>query len=556
MPERAALYYRKSSDKQEDSIERQKSQVEPLASRRGWSVVAVFQDEGVSGDKTWQRPDFVRLLAEAQAGKFDVIACDDKDRFSRSDSIDYAEIVAQLRRAGVRLETVAQGPIDWDTFQGRMMDAMQQEFKAEEQKAISRRVMTEHSRLAKQGRMVGGPTPLGYRPDPPPPARRVKLVPGDPQDIKTVRLIFTLYADTEASLSGVVDELEARGIPTPTGDRHWQRGTVRKILSNRAYVGDTVWNRVHAGGFSRLKGGEVRANGRRAKWQRNDPSDWVVTQGTHEPLIDPETFDRVQAKLKLAKKRTTPIKGRGPFVLLGLMTCSHCGSRMVGDSHRGRLTYLCGGYVKHRNSCQSNRVDEDAIVGLIGDKLSETFLAPDNLKELRAEVRRQEQATPALTSDLSGQVADLEKKIKQANRKLASIPDDLLAGAIDQIRDWQAQRDKLAREVERSKVSSPVANLEQLIEAVGVLVRDLRAVLKRGKPADVRSLLELVVGKIELRWRHVQRGQQVWSIPDGGTIHLRGDEDPDPSFSLVTVCRRSPRTPANLPASSSACRNG
>ena len=54
--------------------------------------------------------------------------------------------MAPLRRAGVRLETVAQGQIDWFTLQGRMMDAMVQEFKAAEQKAISRRVMTEQLR--------------------------------------------------------------------------------------------------------------------------------------------------------------------------------------------------------------------------------------------------------------------------------------------------------------------------------------------------------------------------------------------------------------------------
>src|SRR5215813_12835415 len=119
-PLRAVAYYRMSDARQENSIERQQSQVLPYAEKHGYPIIRDYVDEAIAGDEIARRKGFQRLLADAQAGLFDVILCDDKDRFGRFDCIDLGEVVAPLRRKGVRLETVAQGKIDWNSFAGRM----------------------------------------------------------------------------------------------------------------------------------------------------------------------------------------------------------------------------------------------------------------------------------------------------------------------------------------------------------------------------------------------------------------------------------------------------
>src|SRR5947209_12127715 len=104
-----AVYYRMSDDRQENSIERQRSQVIPYAKKHGYQIVREYIDLGISGSEITKRKEFQRMLRDAQAGHFQGILIDDKDRFGRFDSIDSGEIVGPLRRKGVWLEAVAQG---------------------------------------------------------------------------------------------------------------------------------------------------------------------------------------------------------------------------------------------------------------------------------------------------------------------------------------------------------------------------------------------------------------------------------------------------------------
>src|SRR5262249_8365328 len=127
---RVAVYYRMSTLKQEDSIDRQRSQVVAYAKARGYLIVAEYVDEGVAGDELRRRKEFQRPLRDAQTGQFDGILCDDNDRFGRFDSIDMGEIVAPLRRKGVWLESVAQGRSDWESFAGRVTKAVLDEAKS------------------------------------------------------------------------------------------------------------------------------------------------------------------------------------------------------------------------------------------------------------------------------------------------------------------------------------------------------------------------------------------------------------------------------------------
>src|SRR6516164_5162255 len=125
----AAVYYRMSDDKQENSIDRQRSQVLPYAQTHRYRIVAEYTDEGIPGDEIHKRREFQRLLRDAQAGLFTAILCDDKDRFGRFDSIDAGEVIAPLRRKGVWLDTVAQVRNDWDDFASRMMGGIRQEMR-------------------------------------------------------------------------------------------------------------------------------------------------------------------------------------------------------------------------------------------------------------------------------------------------------------------------------------------------------------------------------------------------------------------------------------------
>jgi DNA invertase Pin-like site-specific DNA recombinase len=285
-PIRTTVYFRMSDDRQENSIDRQRAQVIPYAAQHGYAIVREYTDLGISGSEITKRKEFQRMLRDAQAGAFEAILCDDKDRFGRFDSIDLGEIVAPLRRKGVRLVTVAQGERDWESFSGRVTDAVLQEAKRMEQEAISRRVLSQQLLKAQRGEDTGGRPLYGYRTEN---GRRVP----DGRKAEVVQLIFRLY-DQGHTLWAVAEELHRRGVPSPRGKDRWTRSVVQRILLNRRYVGDYTWGVRSSGKCHRYAGNGLQPTARGARVQQANPAEeWVVRTGAWEPLVDRETFERV-----------------------------------------------------------------------------------------------------------------------------------------------------------------------------------------------------------------------------------------------------------------------
>jgi DNA invertase Pin-like site-specific DNA recombinase len=262
----AAAYYRMSTLRQDDSIERQKSQVEPYAEKHGYTIVREYVDEGMSGGEIARRKAFQQMLRDAQSGAFRAILCDDRDRFGRFDSIDLGEIAAPLRRKGVWIDTVAQGKTDWESFAGRISEAALQEAKKVEADAIARRVLSMQLVAARDGIYTGGPAPYGYQLEPHPTYGK-QLVP-DGHKAEVVRFIFRRY-DEGATTGQIAVELFERGVRAPSGLPRWSRKVIRGILLNRKYVGDAPWG-VRAVGKRYRHGGngtliETPRSGKRQK---------------------------------------------------------------------------------------------------------------------------------------------------------------------------------------------------------------------------------------------------------------------------------------------------
>src|SRR5262245_7021891 len=103
-----------SDPRQDASIERQQEGVRPYARQKYGTLLYEYQDEGIAGDEFDRRSGFQQMLRDAQAGKFDVLVVDEPSRLSRQNVIDLVEkVIAPLRRAGVRIDTVSKGELDY-----------------------------------------------------------------------------------------------------------------------------------------------------------------------------------------------------------------------------------------------------------------------------------------------------------------------------------------------------------------------------------------------------------------------------------------------------------
>ena len=149
---RVALYVRVSTDHQ--TIKNQERELEAVAERHGWSVVAVFKDQGISGAKGRdKRPGLDKLMQAVARKEFDLVAAWSVDRLGRS-LLDLVQVLQELHGKGIDLYLHQQG-IDTTTPCGKAMFQMMGVFAEFERSIIHERVMAGLARAKAEGMQLG-----------------------------------------------------------------------------------------------------------------------------------------------------------------------------------------------------------------------------------------------------------------------------------------------------------------------------------------------------------------------------------------------------------------
>jgi site-specific DNA recombinase len=534
---RAGLYYRKSTDDQKDSIDRQRNGVTRYAAGKGYESAGEYVDEGIAGDVFDKRPGFQRLLRDATAGKFNVILVDEPSRLSRQNPVELIEkVVAPLRRAGVRLDTASKGPLDYESLAGLIMMTVHANKAEEESVDLSRRVIGGIAKKAREGIWFGWVPPYGLRivrefNDKGEVTSR-RCVYGPEEEVQAVRFIFDTYAHRGWSLRRICRELHARGIKpsakNPEANKkqcRWNPTSVRHILKNRKYVGDLVWNEVHKGRYYGWSGGEegvaVRKQG--GKRFKNGEEDLIVISVPDliPPIIDRGTFARAAAVLERSRKKTTPGKALATYPFTRLLVCSKCGGYMRGQTDNGNKVYICGNYKEYgKKACNRNTAREihikEAILGaLLGD-----ILDPTRLDAIEAEIKEQirSEQRSGEPERLRRQVDAITAKIEQGNDNLALLPADRLPGVIASIRKWEAER----AEIEKRSTELGTGGAEAraiLAEAKKQLWR-LRESLEGNDEEMQAVVISEVVSKVEVRFSGKNRSLVLYIRPGLGIGRL------------------------------------
>jgi DNA invertase Pin-like site-specific DNA recombinase len=550
---RAAVYIRMSKDTQEDSPERQRGQIYPHCERNSYQIVGEYLDPGITGDEFVKRAEFQRLLRDAQAGKFDGIVVDHKDRVSRQHPIDYiSDVVRPLYRAGVWVEAVATGRLDWDSMAGLLTDHIQQHQAAEESPKTAYRTLTELLLKAGRGEGTGGPVPYGYVMTYREEMRkgRMKRIPvryalGDPLKVEVVQWLFRQYATGRWSIDQLRNELHARAVRGPRDTEWWSKPTITRILANRRYVGDWVYNQKHCGKWAVAEGGTVKttAGGRRSAPRRNPESDWVVVPDWHPAIIDRETFAVVQARLQENRENKTPLTyvlpdgTRAPkgapdarpapceFVLNQLLVCGACQMPMWGFNERGERKYRCSGNQRYgQEFCACNTVWESVVLASVVEALQEKLLNPEAIELLRADLRRK--ADEARRTDEAGRlrnrVAELGRHIDQGNERIITLPADRIPGVVAKLREMEAERGRLAVELERLATGADLNDFEALVAGAEQCLWDLRRAVNEARPDELRASVREFVSRVVLDFEP-RRKPRNRSPLTGGMIYLKSD---------------------------------
>jgi hypothetical protein len=377
--------------------------------------------------------------------------------------------VTPLRKAGVSLETLNQGLIDWDDFGGRVIYGIAQEGKHQYVRDLSINVLRGLQTKAVQcNGYPGGPAPFGYR--------RVTMIErrdgehdGDrrrdsrvsrleivPEEAEIVRRIFAEYLKPSASANSIATMLEAEGVATPRRSSFWRRTVVADMLTTVAYTGVVQWGASALGKYSARTpdGGVVSRKGIRTAAK---PVGAIrhFRPDICPPIIDKATFDKAQELLRARRRATRRPGSARP--LSGLVVCGACGKRMHADGGGSgtQPCYRCASSAIQGagKPCPSRRVPEAILLDAITAKLDEAFGNTRGMAELTKRIARlvKEQAPKAPKADhaaaLRRRLAGLERQLADGAARLTIVPAGIvaeLAQALDKLRQ---ERDTVAREL-------------------------------------------------------------------------------------------------------------
>jgi DNA invertase Pin-like site-specific DNA recombinase len=332
-----------STDMQHYSIENQSYAILIYAARRGLTIVRSYEDAGRSGVRLDRRAGLQALLADVCSGRanFKTVLVYDVSRWGRfQDSDESAHYEYLCRQAGVSVEYCAEQFENDGSLTAALLKNIKRAMAGEYSRELSVKVQIGKSRLAMRGFHLGAPPGYGLRRMlvdehriPKGELRRgqwksiqsdhVILVPGPPNELKTIKRIYRMFLDQQLSVHKIADQLTSAGIPAASGGA-WTYSTVRSILSHEKYIGTAVYSQT-----SKLIS---------RKWQRNPKDIWVRHEGAFQAVVPKDRFERACQRLaQLAR----PMTNNEMLDFLTALWCKsdHLSGRIVDTSKSAPSTH-------------------------------------------------------------------------------------------------------------------------------------------------------------------------------------------------------------------------
>lgn len=425
---RAVIYARFSSENQrEESIEGQIRECRKYAQDHGMSVVAEYADRALSG-RTDKRPDFLRMIKDAERGRFDVIIMWKLDRFARN-RYDSATYKAKLKKAGVILHYVKEYIPDDPTgiILESVLEGMAEYYSANLAQNISRGLMEN----ALKGKFIGGRVPLGYQKD-----SEGKLA-LDPVTAPVVERIFNQYADGVPIIQICV-QLNEQGVKTSIGGQ-WNKNSVRKMLKNRKYIGEYAYKDV------------------------------FIADGVPR-IVSNELFERVQKRVNANTRiKGGTYKASEQYLLATKVFCGHCGAPMIGESgtsKTGRVYhyYKCVGRKRGTRSCPKVIEKKHWLEEIVIRETLTHVLTRENIDLIA------DKAIELLEEDAKNNsvLESLESQLKEVNSALRNLLRALEAGIFNsttqsRMTELEALKEQLEIKAERERQSKPILEKEEIV---------------------------------------------------------------------------------------------
>lgn len=480
---KAAMYLRVSTEEQKDkqTIASQRSYGERYCAIHNMLVYSWYTDDGISGMIPFgQRPEGMRLLADARSGKIDTVFVYRLDRLGRDPRL-ILNIINELESLAVQVRSMTEA-VDTATPAGRFLLTILGGVAGLERETTIQRSIEGTNRLARSGAWLGGIVPYGYLAIGKGIESQLviseKVIPGFTlSEAEVIRTIYRMAADERQSCHTIADHLNALGLPSthiPNGDeptrgkrqqttsRRWNYGHIRNMIVSPTYKG------IHQYGRRTAKQREI--------FEREVPA-----------IVSIETWEHAQQTLRdhqLSTKSSTPARS---YLLRGLIRCGLCGLTYIGSStppykETERAYYTCNGkgqprgkYGAEGKRCPSKNVNAITLENAVWEDIA-TFLR--NPGDVIAQLGQQLQVQAGATERIYDELAKHQQALQALDREKDSVITLFRRGRIDDA--------ALDRQLDQIQLDE--TNKRNEIEEVQQQLRDLQ-----GKEDGLRYANELLL---------------------------------------------------------------
>lgn len=430
---KVAGYARVSTDS-EEQLTSYEAQVDYytkfIRSNSDWEFVDVYTDEGISATKTRHRDGFNRMIADALAGRIDLIVTKSVSRFARN-TVDSLTAVRKLKGHGTEVYFEKEGIYTFDS-KGELLITILSSLAQEESRSIS-----ENVTWGQRKRFADGKVSLPYKsflgyckgPDGLP-----EIV---PEEAEIVREIYKLFIQGK-TVNWIATHLTGKGIPTPRGKEKWQTSTIESILTNEKYKGSAVLQKKFTVDFLSKK----------MKVNEGELPQYIVDQ-SHPAIIAPVQWQKVQDEMTVRKSRGKHHNSLSPFSAK-IVCGDFYGSKVwhSTDKYR-RVIWQCNGKFNGKDRCATPHLYEEDIKRLFLRAVAQLTEDREVLLETCRMIHDEHLNTDAIDAECATLndeieiVSGLTKKLIAENATTA-IPQDEYNGKYDALVErYHAAQDRL-----------------------------------------------------------------------------------------------------------------
>ena len=501
-----ALYCRLSRDDgaegESNSIANQKKLLAKYAKEHGFTNTKFYVDDGYTGTN-FNRPGFQQMLEDMEMGYISTVIVKDSSRFGRNylevgQYTDYYFPEHNIRFIAINdCIDSENGEDDFSAFRNVMNEMYA--------KDISRKVRSSHRLRGNAGEPLS-PPPYGYVKDP---ENKKKWI-IDPDAAEVVRRIFHLCIEGNGNetIARILQDdkvlvpqaywqgkgMSRGGKKTQPNPYKWCKTTIAKMLEQQEYCGDIINFKSYSKSF------------RNKTRVENPKENWAIFKDVHEPIIDRETWERVQELTKNSKRRKPKNENVKKSIFTNLLYCGDCGHKLwfnINKQNPSIRFYSCSNYKGLRGTCESTHyVREDSLEQVVKMELFKLATYLDHDEDAFAELLEHKSNKDSMAERKAAEsaLAAATARSQELLRLYERVYEDNVNGKVTD--DW-FMRLSHKYEVEQEELKKQMFDLKNKIERLdtaqnssGSFIRAIRKFMTMQTLTPI--VLQELIDKIEV----------------------------------------------------------